>query len=401
MSVGWILVSECLLLVPSNTNIYSYKLLYSVTGGVHCAIGSARDPNIKDYGGGDYVVTSTLASQCPPAVGRGLAFPIADTILKDEKPSSLKQVSFVTIGDGSVHNAHFLSAFNLARHARYRRNKCPVVFGVSDNGISISYPTDGYADFLFSRSSSDSKSTSQRDRDGIPVFKANGTDMFDVYDKTMQATSYSRKHSAPSFILYQELIRRFGHAATDRQHAYLDTDTIDRMAESDVVSSGIVQAVEQWNALAYNEAYDRFQEIGEMVKRSFDIASEEPKITTREEMLDQTAQPIVPIPKLSPELLASYHEEKIDATNKNKRPKRDVMRKHMTRVLSETMTNNKKVVYIGEDVEHGGYYLVTDGLAKQFPGRVIDFPPDETTLLGAAMGFSHAGLLPIIGECFF
>jgi pyruvate/2-oxoglutarate/acetoin dehydrogenase E1 component len=68
----------------------------------------------------------------------------------------------------------------------------------------------------------------------------------------------------------------------------------------------------------------------------------------------------------------------------------------MTRVISETMTNNPKVVYIGEDVEHGGYYLVTDGLASKFPGRVIDFPPDETTLLGAAMGFSHAGLLPII-----
>jgi len=35
------------------------------------------------------------------------------------------------------------------------------------------------------------------------------------------------------------------------------------------------------------------------------------------------------------------------------------------------MDNDPKVVYIGEDVEHGGYYLVTDGLEKKFPGRVI------------------------------
>jgi 2-oxoisovalerate dehydrogenase E1 component len=39
---------------------------------------------------------------------------------------------------------------------------------------------------------------------------------------------------------------------------------------------------------------------------------------------------------------------------------------------------------------------VTDGLAEKFPGRLIDFPPDETTLLGAAVGYSQAGLTPII-----
>jgi 2-oxoisovalerate dehydrogenase E1 component len=72
------------------------------------------------------------------------------------------------------------------------------------------------------------------------------------------------------------------------------------------------------------------------------------------------------------------------------------MRKHMTRVIAEVMEKDPKVVYIGEDVEHGGYYLVTDGLVKRFKGRVIDFPPDETTLIGAAMGFSQVGLLPII-----
>ncbi len=68
----------------------------------------------------------------------------------------------------------------------------------------------------------------------------------------------------------------------------------------------------------------------------------------------------------------------------------------MTRVVAETLGKYPDVVYIGEDVQHGGYYLVTDGLAKKYPGRVIDFPPDETTLLGAAMGYSQTGLTPII-----
>jgi pyruvate/2-oxoglutarate/acetoin dehydrogenase E1 component len=47
-------------------------------------------------------------------------------------------------------------------------------------------------------------------------------------------------------------------------------------------------------------------------------------------------------------------------------------------------------------VEHGGYYLVTDGLAAKYPRRVRDFPPDETSILGAAQGFSQCGLLPVV-----
>ena len=112
-----------------------------------------------------------------------------------------------------------------------------------------------------------------------------------MYDKTLQATNYTRKYSAPSLILYQELVRRFGHAATDRQHAYLDAGRINRMVERDVVASGIVQAAELWNATTYSEARDRFEEIGKMVKDSFDVAAEEPKITSRNdiwsELLDQ------------------------------------------------------------------------------------------------------------------
>ena len=54
-------------------------------------------------------------------------------------------------------------------------------------------------------------------------------------------------------------------------------------------------------------------------------------------------------------------------------------------------------VYLGEDVEHGGYYLVTEGLAKKHSSyRVRDYPPDETTLFGSAMGLAQVGLLPVV-----
>lgn len=46
------------------------------------------------------------------------------------------------------------------------------------------------------------------------------------------------------------------------------------------------------------------------------------------------------------------------------------MRKLMTQGIAEALADNPSLVYLGEDVEHGGYYLVTEGLAKRFPGRV-------------------------------
>ena len=82
-------------------------------------------------------------------------------------------------------------------------------------------------------------------------------------------------------------------------------------------------------------------------------------------------------------------------TEEEEEEKGQVMRKLMTRAFGEILEGNENAVYLGEDVEHGGYYLVTDGLREKFKSRVMDFPPDETSLLGAAMGFFHAGLLPI------
>lgn len=42
------------------------------------------------------------------------------------------------------------------------------------------------------------------------------------------------------------------------------------------------------------------------------------------------------------------------------------------------------------------YYLVTEGLAAKYPFKIHDFPPDETTLVGAGQGLSQSGLLPVV-----
>lgn len=346
-----------------------------VTGGVHCCIGGGHN---------EFVVTSTLASQCPSAVGRALGYSLARQLATTvdgqnnlQEGRRQRPVSFVTIGDGSLHNHHFLSSWTLAKHARHKHTKCPVVFGISDNGFSISYRTQGFVEAFF-------RSCDETD-DLCPVFRvANASDMLEVYTVTQKALEYARKQQGPCVVLYQNLKRRFGHAATDRQFAYMNQQEIEEHGSTCVVQTSCQQAVETLGYTTYDKLLNRWMTIQQLTETAFETAIREPKVTLSE-MMNRVAVPLAPLPN------SSMTQKK---TDRELSPR--VMRKHMTRALEEAMASDESVVYLGEDVRHGGYYLVTEGLAKKFPTRVLDFPPDETTLLGAALGFSQLGLTPIV-----
>ena len=87
---------------------YTVSSLDPIGGGTHCLLGGGKQ---------DFLVTSTLASQSTPAVGRALGGRLAHLLGGPAKEASLFPsdfVSYVSTGDGSVNNAHFLSAVNLA-----------------------------------------------------------------------------------------------------------------------------------------------------------------------------------------------------------------------------------------------------------------------------------------------
>jgi len=354
-----------------------------VTGGVHCSIGGG--PN-------EYVVTSTLSSQCPSAVGRALGYALLDDDKLYEQQDSSRPISFATLGDGSLHNHHFLSSLTLARHAKHLKIKCPMVFGISNNGLSISYETKNYVDTVFST-----------EDPLLPVFRANGQDLLSVYDQSQQACDYARHYQSPCVIIYTNLVRRFGHAATDRQSAYLDSLTIDAMADTCVLQNAMTQAVEQLNLTTYSELQDRWEEIHySKIDQAFAQAMQEPKVTL-DDMVKKVSAPLANLTPAKAQqdglVTLAVHQGQQDENESSSPPKKEkpqVMRKQMTRVLDELLEQDASVVYLGEDVRHGGYYLVTEDLAAKHPTRIVDFPPDETTLLGAALGFSQLGLLPIV-----
>jgi 2-oxoisovalerate dehydrogenase E1 component len=352
---------------------FTVSTLDPVTAGRHCSIGG--NPNLE------YLVSSTLASQAPAALGRALSIPLSNYLLGKESKFASNAVSYVSVGDGSVNNAHFLSALNLAKYSEHNKIKCPLVFAVSDNKICISLKGTGYIDKFVEQ------------LQGIHTAQADGRDFLDIYMKSKSVIEYSRKLSRPSLLLISNLPRRFGHAATDRQFAYCTPEEIQGQIDRDPLSDAFSLCIRS-GIYTEEEFQTYFDYQKDIVQKAFDIADQEPKNSSRDYLLQSTTAPLA---ESSVPLRSSPGIKSFPANNKNQGAERpEVMRKHMTRVFDELLGKYTNLVYIGEDVQHGGYYLVTDGLQKKYPAKVRDFPPDETTLVGAAIGFAQSGLVPIL-----
>ena len=362
-------------IIDDRARAHVVSSLDPVTGGVHCALGGGK------Y---DYLVTSTLASQSCPAVGRALGNTLAHH-LKIKKPQfSNDFISYISVGDGSTHNSHFLSALNLSDFVRSRNFKVPVLFAISDNDLCISLKGKNWIN----------NHLIQRLESRFPVFTCNGNDIIDIYNTSEQAINHCRYKSQPTVIIYKNLTRRFGHAATDRQNAYLNHHEINNMTNMSNNLKQITNLAIQDNLFSSKQILKLFKSIHEQIDISFDDAVNEPKNDNRQTLINRLSQPLIKVKAQHNDQFSNIHS--IDLYKDIATKGGEVMRKHMTSVIDEILHKYKNLVYIGEDVEHGGYYLVTTNLKQKYPYRISDFPPDETSLLGTGIGYAQAGLIPII-----
>jgi pyruvate dehydrogenase E1 component beta subunit/2-oxoisovalerate dehydrogenase E1 component beta subunit len=61
------------------------------------------------------------------------------------------------------------------------------------------------------------------------------------------------------------------------------------------------------------------------------------------------------------------------------------------------LTDDPRVFIYGQDIGNfGGAFKATKGLAKEFPGRVLDSPLSEDAIIGTAIGAAMEGMRPIV-----
>lgn len=314
-----------------------------VTGGKHCCIGSI-------YPNREFIVTSTLASQAPGAVGRALAIPLAAKLLGSQSNFASSAISYVSVGDGSINNAHFLSAINFAKYCEFRGIKCPIVFVVSDNNRCISLKGHNWINEFMKGFSVINNGSCGDHSDNLQV--ADGNDIVDIYVKSKKVIDFTRQWSKPSMLIVNRLPRRFGHAATDRQFAYMTKEEIAAQLSSNPLADACGAAIAS-NIFTEKEFEDTFQRMIGIVEESFAAALKEEKITSRDELVRSNSRPLV-----SPVKDRILTRPSPPADNNQQVKVREPMRKHMTAVFEELLQENKECVYIGEDVEHGGYVPV-------------------------------------------
>lgn len=63
--------------------------------------------------------------------------------------------------------------------------------------------------------------------------------------------------------------------------------------------------------------------------------------------------------------------------------------------LDEALEKDDRVFILGEDVEAGGVFRATEGLAAKHAGRVIDSPLAESSIIGLSIGAAHYGMRPV------
>lgn len=68
-------------------------------------------------------------------------------------------------------------------------------------------------------------------------FIADANNIIDIHTKSRDAFQYARSFRRPVLLVFKNLNRRFGHAATDRQSAYLSQEEIKKAADNNPLLS--------------------------------------------------------------------------------------------------------------------------------------------------------------------
>ena len=291
-------------------------------------------------------------AQCLPAVGAAWAF----------KMAGKSNVVLCTIGDAATRQGEFFEAITFAI-----QESLPIVFVIEDNGFGISTSTARQLPF---RLDVFAKTTYQR---------VDGRLVESVHAASCNAIARARQGDGP-MILWMELDRLASHTHSDDHRTYRSANEIANLQSRDPVEV-YAQLVVSRGEVTDTEVQTMRSEVGVIVDDAYLQAENEP----------------------GPEL-TSAEKNVLGAWNANGHAlpfalgqTGSTMVGALNLCLREALDRLPTTILFGEDIEDpkGGVFGFTKGLSTRHPGRVINSPLAEATIVGTAVGLAVTGFRPI------
>jgi 2-oxoisovalerate dehydrogenase E1 component len=313
----------------------------------------------------------------PTPVGNGaLQAAGVAAVIKDRPGSPLVVCS---LGDGTTQEGEVLEAL-----AQAARDSLPVLFYVQDNGLAISTRTRGKTFFSLPPGGDTEKAA---DFFGIPITCADGVRADEMYRVFGREVAEIRRRPRPRIVV-ASMERLSNHSNADDQSLYRPAEEIDKALQGcdpvAILRGLLLEEGEQPEALDALDAAIR-QELADTARRAQRSAEPKP--------FPGAAKPY-PQGFLEPE--QENRGESAGVPGNGLNPPLTML-EALRETLRFRLRSDRRVFLFGEDIEDpkGDIFGLTRSLSGDFPGRVVNSPLAESTILGYSVGRALAGDRPV------
>ena len=312
-----------------------------------------------------------LSQVCPVGNGALQAVGVASAV----KDQAARPVVLCSLGDGMTQQGEVYEAI-----AQAVRDTLPVLFLIQDNGLALSTPTAGRTFY----------STPDGDQHvfcSLPIVRIDGRDAIAARAALGDVVATMRENRRPAIVVFQ-VDRLDDHSSSDDQRRYRPAEEIARIrATGDPLPRLRAGLIAQNVAPAELEAFERESEseLREVAEAALRAPEPSPTLTA-----------LQPLP---PELTDARREYRGGQAKGVKGNDGDelTMLEAIRAVLRERLRSDERVTLFGEDIDDpkGDVFVITRGLASEFPQRVANSPLAEATIVGMALGQALAGKRPV------
>lgn len=290
------------------------------------------------------------------------------------KDDPSKPIVVCGLGDGTTQQGEVMEAL-----AEAARSNLPVLFWIEDNGVAISTQTKGQTFYNF-------PGASDKPFWGLDIHRFDGRDVLPELDRIGALVDEVRQSRGPR-IGVMRVDRLCSHSNADDQRIYRTAEMITELDEN---SNAVVNLRKSLIAAGVNEA--ALDAVDAKIESECREAAEQSRRVGDPEPCMTASRP------LDPEIAPGADEYLGDRAALAADPSGGItMIDAMRRVLDSKLKEDDRVTLLGQDIEDpkGDVFGVTKGLSTAYPGRVVNAPLAESTIIGSSIGRALAGGRPV------